>query len=375
MLSDRRSNHRNAMKKKLLIINQNQFGYHSDTYYYCKYLRNTFDITYLCWDYKKSKISPGTTKVIYTSRNGSKTARNLRFLMRAVREIRKSYNVHIIKYFRGCSLLKLIYPQKAFLLDIRSGAVGTNPVNRISYELGVRIEPVFFENVSIISKGLATKLGLLKKAFILPLGADKISVKTKAFDCMSLLYVGTLQARNIHQALQGYIKFHHEYHRQINLKFTIVGSGFGKEENRLKEIAGKANVNDSVSITGHIPHDQLQSFFDSHNIGVSHIPKTDFFNVQPPTKTFEYLLSGMPVIATDTFENHAVITLDNGILINDSSGDFYKGLIRMYENLSKYDSNAIRLNAQPYTWRKIVAGLQSKLIRIQTRAENGDLKR
>ncbi|MEA3499542.1 MAG: hypothetical protein U9R41_00755 [Candidatus Marinimicrobia bacterium] len=26
--------------KKLLIINQSQFGYHSDTYYYCKYLKN-----------------------------------------------------------------------------------------------------------------------------------------------------------------------------------------------------------------------------------------------------------------------------------------------------------------------------------------------
>lgn len=35
-------------KKKLLIINKDPFRYHVDTYKYCQYLRDRYDITYIC---------------------------------------------------------------------------------------------------------------------------------------------------------------------------------------------------------------------------------------------------------------------------------------------------------------------------------------
>lgn len=354
------------MGKALLLINQKQFGYHSDTFYYCKYLRHIYDITFLCWDYDKPKISLDGVRVRYVSRRGNLALRNLRFIMAAIRETRYPYPVHMVKYFRGCSLLKLIYPTRAFLVDIRSAAVGANAVKRIAYNLGIRIETALFKEVSVISKGLAQKLGLAKRAFILPLGADMISMAKKRFLAMHLLYVGTLHNRNIHQALEGFIKFYRSHHRQIDLKFTIVGSGYGDEEAQLRRIALEEKCEGAVDITGQIPHTGLGQYFDSHNIGVSYIPKTDYFDFQPPTKTFEYLLSGMPVLATDTFENRAVVNHSNGILIHDSAADFYEGLVRLHQGLSTYDSNAIRFNARMYTWDKIASQLHEKLAAIQT---------
>ena len=142
------------------------------------------------------------------------------------------------------------------------------------------------------------------------------------------------------------------------MTYTIIGSGFTTEEDQLKAIVKFEKVGESVQIVGQIPHDELKPFFDSHNIGISYIPKTDYFDVQPPTKTFEYLLSGMAVIATDTSENKAVINYNNGILINDTSEDFYQGLVMIFTNQKIYNSDNIRLNSMQYKWNKIIDNLK-----------------
>jgi len=348
-------------QKRLLIIHQQQFGYHSDTYYYCKYLRNSFDISYICWDYNEKRILLTGINVIYISRRGNLALRNARFILQVVNELKNDYDFHFIKYFRGCSFLRIAHCKPNFLLDIRSSSVTKKRLNRLVYNLLITIESKFFKYISVISKSLAQKLGFSNKVYILPLGADVISSTKKTFNSMKLLYVGTLYNRNIDQTIKGFSKFYHEYKDRIQIQYTIVGSGFTTEEEELKEIVKYEKIGASVEIAGYIPHDKLKPFFDSHNIGVSYIPKTEYFDVQPPTKSFEYLLSGMPVIATDTLENKAVINNKNGVLINDTAEDFYQGLVRVYTNRKKYNSNDIRADSMQYTWKKIVDDLSLML--------------
>jgi len=348
-------------QKKLLIINQSQFGYHSDTYYYCKYLNTSFDITYICWDYNEKKIKLNGINVIYISRSGNLGLRNARFMLQVIKEIKKGYDFHIIKYFRGCSLLKIVYHQHLFLLDIRSSSVLKNKMNRLIYNLLMTTETKRFKHVSIISKSLAQRLGFFQKTYILPLGAEIISAGEKEFNSIELLYVGTLYNRNIDQTIRGFSKFYHEYKHLIPINYTIIGTGFTTEEDELTELVKREKLDACVKITGQIPHDEINPFFDVHNIGVSYIPKTDYFDVQPPTKTFEYLLSGMPVIATNTRENKAVINEKNGTLINDTPEAFYQGLVQIYTNREKYDSNGIRFSSMQYTWPKIVSNLSSMI--------------
>ncbi len=45
--------------------------------------------------------------------------------------------------------------------------------------------------------------------------------------------------------------------------------------------------------------------------------QNEFYNVQPATKIFEYSMSGLITIATDTFENK-INKWDNGILCDDT---------------------------------------------------------
>ena len=127
------------------------------------------------------------------------------------------------------------------------------------------------------------------------------------------------------------------------------------------KIAKSEKIDKIIIFAGQIPHDKIKPYFDLHNIGVSYIPKTEYFDVQPPTKTFEYLLSGMPVIATDTLENKRVICSKNGVLINDTAEAFYQGLVRIYTDKNNFDSISIRNSSMQYTWYKIVNDLNTLL--------------
>ena len=87
---------------------------------------------------------------------------------------------------------------------------------------------------------------------------------------------------------------------------------------------------------------------------MSYIPLTQYFNFQPPTKTFEYLSSGMITIATSTAENISVINERNGILIRDNEDSLFEGLRILYNNKNNYNSFQIQDNSSQYSWENIV---------------------
>jgi len=341
--------------KNLLIINPNQFGYNNATYYYCNYLKEDYSITYLCWDHKLPKIDMAGVKVVYVNRRGNMIARSLRFLRYAFKELRNEPTIVFIKYFKIVSLaLRLLKPTYNYVLDIRTGSVHKNSSVRRLHDARLRFETRFFKNVTVISESLAEKLGLKHKAHILPLGADIISKKNKSFDELNLLYVGTLYNRTIDNTIRGFKQFYDELKGQIPLSYIIIGSGPGNEEADLKNLITQLGLTEVVRIAGRIPHDQLMPHFDISNVGISYVPLTDYYDVQPVTKTFEYLLSGMPVIATNTSENRKVISQDNGVLIGETPEDFCSGLKEVFDRRQLFDSGTIRNTSMDYTWENIV---------------------
>jgi len=337
------------------MINQNQFGYHIDTYYYCKYLKDDFKIVYICWDHGLPKIEMDNVKIVYVSRSGNMIARTVRFLRTAMASFKDRRTVVFIKYFKVVSqVLRLLRPRYCLVLDIRTGSVHKNIWVRKFFDARLKFETRFFKHVTVISKSLAEKLEIDDKAHILPLGADVISSINKNFDSLDLVYVGTLSNRNVNITIHGFKKFYGNYKNKIPLSYTIVGDGQNNEVDELKVLVSQLNLSDVIKIVGPIPHTKLASVLDRCNVGISYVPMTDYYDCQPVTKTFEYLLSGLPVIATATSENKIVIKPDNGIVVGDSAQDFYSGLKTVYEKRQQFDSSKIRSRAIKYTWGNIV---------------------
>jgi glycosyltransferase involved in cell wall biosynthesis len=342
-------------KKKILLLSQSQWGYHVDTYMYATYLKKKYDISYLCWDYGNKILDAKDINVRYISRNGSLFLRNFRYIYSAKNEIKNlSPDICFIKYFQGCSILKVTNWKKLFIFDIRTASVKKNKIRRLIYDSIMLLESKIFTRITIISESLAKKIKLEKKSHILPLGSNCISKINKQFNELKLIYIGTLDGRDILKTIEGFA-IYLQKHPKVNAAYTIVGDG--EDMKKIRQYVINNSLEKNIHIIGWVPFNELKPIIDLHNIGVSFVPCTDYFDCQPVTKTFDYLLSGMPVIATNTSENQKIITPFNGVCIADTPESFANGVDSIHKNRKRYNSKEIRNNAKKYDWKYIANDL------------------
>lgn len=338
--------------KKILFINNVQYGTLVDSLKWCELLHDRYKITYICFDDGRRRINTPGVRVLYIPRIGGKKMRGALFLLFSALYSLIFKGFIFVIYFDGFSILKKLLPFKKLHLDIRSLAVNKEPELRKKVDGQIVSAANIYDSVSAISRGVIRKMGLDKKVFLLPLGADQISSTPKSYSNCHLLYVGTLDNRNIMDTIRGsemYIK------KNPNKEFTydIVGSDYsGKELKKMKKYVNEHNLASKIFIHGLVPHNQLKPFFDRCNIGVSYVPITDYYQYQPPTKTFEYAFSGLATIATATIANEEIINESNGALIQDNPEDFYDGIERIMK--MKFSDKVIRDSVKNYSWSNIV---------------------
>jgi len=342
-------------KKKLLIVTQDQFGYHIDPYEFAKRLGKYYEVTFYCWDYGRPRIELGGVRVIYMSRKGNILTRNFRFRFKLLKLIRRQFDYVFAVYFVGVSIAHLAGGKHALICDVRTGNVSENGWSRTLFNALLYLELFTFRNKTIISHSLAKKIGV-RNYHHLPLGANLVSLEGKNFEEFTLFYVGTLTGRYMENTVRGFGLFYHKFKDRIKCKYIIVGSGIEEDMKKIHDAIEEFHLQDVVILNGYIPHDQLVPLLREANIGVSYIPITDYFDCQPPTKTYEYLLSGMAVLATATQENKEVINKDNGVLVDDTPQALAEGLQLLYENRFSYDALSIQQEARQYSWENIVHG-------------------
>ncbi len=345
------------MKKKLLIINKVQFSYHTDSYKYCQNLKNEFDITYICFDTNETKIIETGIEVLYVPHKGSFIIRGINFIKFCRKYIRDNQiDLIFAVYFQMVFLLKLSLPFHRFILDIRTGSVSQDIKKRKMYDRIMRFESLFFKHITIISECLRVKLKLKKqKCHILPLGADPLSETDKSFTSMHLLYVGTLNSRNIDETVKGFSIFLSMLNQSgLDITYDIFGNGTKEMEMLLKDTIKDENLEKVVKFHGRKTHEQLKSHFNQCNVGVSYVPITDYFQCQPPTKTFEYIMSGLVCIGTNTEENKKLINSKNGVLCENTPESFAQSLKQLYMHKNTYQSYSIKKTLSEYTWNNII---------------------
>ena len=199
---------------------------------------------------------------------------------------------------------------------------------------------------------------------ILPLGADSLSSIDTNFDQLKLLYVGILSGRDIGKTIKG-LKDFKDRHPENNITYDIVGDGHYDELSELKALSSSLGLDDTITFHGRLPYDELKPFFEKCNIGVSFVPKTDYYEFQPPTKTFEYIISGLYTIATSTHCNKSVITSDNGVLIEDNCNDFTNALEDIWARRDSVNQTKIKESLIYYKWDNIVGNILRPILNRQ----------
>lgn len=339
----------------LLIINKEQYGYHIDTYKYCVYLSEKFNVTYICWDEGREKVVTDGVRCVYLRKEGSIINRFL-ILIRAIqKEIEiNSFDVIFVIYFFGSSILRLLNLKASINLDIRTIAVTDNKLNNFLLDNLLKLESLLFKYVSVISEETAHQLGI-KKYKVLPLGGECLIKSNILFDDLNLIYVGTLSNRNIMNLIEGFKAYLQDYPFSKKATLTIVGDGYGEELQVINKFITNHSLDDFIFTTGYIQNYKLGFYLEKATCGVSFIPITKYYQNQPPTKTYEYLLSGLPVLATNTNANAKIINKQNGILIQDDIDSVSKGIFEISQKLNSYNSNVIKNEMKKSLWANIVS--------------------
>jgi hypothetical protein len=349
-------------KKKLLIVNKAQFGYHIDTYYYCKFLSNEYDITYFCFDEKKEKMVLDNVNVIYCPFNYKYFIRALVFFyLLANKYYHLKPNIVLIKYFTGSVFSLSFMKRSKIILDIRTGCVSSGLEKRKRKDKILKFETSFFKNITVISEGLKKHLNLKESAKVISLGSIQISPKEKNYESIKLLYVGTFENRKIEVTIESVAKFVKEI--SSNISYQIVGFGSNQDIELIKQTIKDNNLQSIVKFEGRVSVDSLQKYFDDNNTGVAYIPITDYYAHQPSTKMFEYAMSGLVNIATNTTINKTFITENNGILCDDNVDDFFNALKKVNNNLSSYNYHKIVNSLEDYHWENIIGNQLNPLLK------------
>lgn len=338
--------------KKLLIISENQFGYLMDNYYACKYLKDDIKITVLCQDTGNFKRNMDNVEVYYRKIKGNFLIKHLKFIIDCYKFYKKnSYDIVFIDKFRFSFLFSFLIENKKLILDIRTVSINKNKIKQWLNDLELKLNTKFFKNISVIDEKVALNLKI-KKYFLLPLGSEKLVERTNEREDFNLFYIGTLKLRNIEKTIEGFYYFLKKCNAKSN--YYIVGDGNNKEIDILLETINKYNIKERVFFLGRKEHSEIKELLLKSKVGVSFIPKTTYFENQPPTKTYEYLVNGLICIGTNTEANKKIINGSNGVLCDDNAVDFSKKLEYLYVNLKNYNQKKIQETSEKYLWKNII---------------------
>ncbi|MFI3238969.1 MAG: glycosyltransferase [Bacteroidales bacterium] len=347
------------MKDNILLISRPHFGTSIGPYKWTQYLRKKYNVTTITYNTETenpTKYNFDDVKHIYISKRGNKIVRALRFILYTIFYIAFFKGRVIVTFFPGCSIYKRILFRKPMILDIRTLGIFDSEDKNIKHDKSVAESTKLYDHTIFLSEGMRNKItDDTVNTSIVPLGADILDETDKLFDdSLRLLYIGRFYNRDIHKTIEGVHLFHTKY-PEVKISYDIIGFAMYNEDEYLYELVNKYNLSEIINFRGAIHEESTKlKYIQNANIGVSFVPITPYYDFQPVTKSFEYILSGLFCIATDTYSNREIITSKNGILINDTPESFSDALEYFMTNKDSLNSTIIRDSLQEYNWESIV---------------------
>lgn len=246
-------------------------------------------------------------------------------------------------------IIPFMAPGFKYILQLFTTNVSPSKVRNILWDAWGKIIMLPYNSFFIQTPELVDMYKLkANECHIVKWGMKPLSNNTKEFSVINMLYIGTLNFRRVHETVAG-LKLFLMKHPDAKVHYSIIGKGNEEHVRLLKEEIEKNSLEGIVEYHGYLPNDSIKPFFEECNVGVSYVPITPYYTDVIVTKTIEYLLSGMVVVATNTNKNQEVITSYNGVLTPDSVNGFADGLESLFIQLGSYDSKVIAEDAKEWT--------------------------
>ncbi|MBV0902731.1 glycosyltransferase family 4 protein [Haloarcula salina] len=181
---------------------------------------------------------------------------------------------------------------------------------------------------------------LSQKIFLVPNGVDVDRFESagsvepsEQSDDPLIVYVGNIgHAQNLGTCIRAM----GEMERDVELR--LIGGGDTVPE--LRETVEATGVSDSVTFAGPMPHEEIPSLLASADIGIAPLVDDGELAYAMPTKVYEYMGAGLPVVTTGRGEVERFIASSNGGIHAESDVD---SIARAFDRLLADDDHRERL--------------------------------
>lgn len=120
--------------------------------------------------------------------------------------------------------------------------------------------------------------------------------------------------------------------------------------------AGDLDITDHLSIMGRVPGHEIPRLLSQHDAGICIWADRPWWRFNPPTKLFEYLVAGLPVLAS-RIRTHTSYIQDgeNGLIFDYDAASFAKALERLASDpgIRMTMSRTAVVDGQKYLWSAI----------------------
>lgn len=201
-------------------------------------------------------------------------------------------------------VLKQVLKRMNYILPISqamksdlSNNLGINPAKMYPFRLGI-------ENTAIKNLNNNNLSNIYEKYQI-------------AKDTFKFIYLGIIEKnRNLDLVIRA---FDYNFKHNSNSAYEVIFVGDGPDKGNLVKLAKDLNLSKVIKFLGKLPHEEALKVVAISDIGLCIIPETPTFLVSSPTKLYEYLSCGIPIIATRIPEIINIIKESNGGKITNFS--------------------------------------------------------
>ncbi len=184
---------------------------------------------------------------------------------------------------------------------------------------------------------------------------NKITIFQKKYekgDVIKLLYVGRItRLRGIDNAIRGLNIYYSKYNTDKKIQFNIVGDG--PHLNKIKELTKELGLENCVHFPGWCKGEDLQKYLIQSDIGILTHRDCPHWNTTIPNKLFDYMSSGLPVIATNVKPVKRIVEkVKCGMIFDDKDyNGFALSLNKLLDSdIERMRENGIKAIKEVYNW-------------------------
>jgi glycosyltransferase involved in cell wall biosynthesis len=239
-------------------------------------------------------------------------------------------------------LYPLLFPHRKFYIETSTPSVNKSKLKRNIFDflLSITLKP--YKNIGCGNPSTAEKLNIpVKKIKYSKIGFPEYGFTIKNFQNLSLVYLGTINNRDVWKTIIG-LKIFTLKNPDNKITYNIIGGGQENVVSFLRETIQKESLSDIIFYHGYKPTEYVNEMLKKCNVGIAFVPIVEYYDKVSTTKAVEYLLAGMPVIATKTTFAKSLMKPEAGVLCDDTPEDFARALEEIYLNRNEYNSEKIR---------------------------------